>query len=119
MNMLSEEREQRILQILEQKKAVTVMELTKLLQTSESTIRRDLNALAEMGKLNKVHGGATAIETFRHTIEENVEEKASKNIQEKIQIAQYAAMQVNDDDFVFLSIKKSLRIYRIDMKGFL
>lgn len=102
MNMLSEEREQRILQLLEQKKAVTVMELTKLLQTSESTIRRDLNSLAEMGKLNKVHGGATAIETFRQTIEENVEEKALKNIQEKIQIAQYAATLVQNDDFVFL-----------------
>ena len=33
--------------------AVTVIELTKLLKTSESTIRRDLNALARIGKLNK------------------------------------------------------------------
>lgn len=100
--MLSEERFDIILQLLQQKKAVTVMELTKTLKTSESTIRRDLNTLAEMGKLNKVHGGATAIEQERHTIEENVEVKSLKNMEEKSKIAEYAAGLIGDDDFVFL-----------------
>ena len=58
--MLTEERYQRILQILSDRNAVTVSELSQQLNISESTIRRDLNALAEMGKLNKVFGGATA-----------------------------------------------------------
>ena len=53
--MLSEERFQVILQLLQEKKAVTVTELTRILDTSESTIRRDLNTLAGMGKINKVH----------------------------------------------------------------
>ena len=48
--MLSEERFAEILKILREKKAVTVAGLTTLLNTSESTIRRDLNALHEMGK---------------------------------------------------------------------
>lgn len=100
--MLSEERFEIILQLLQQKKAVTVIELTKILKTSESTIRRDLNTLAEMGKLNKVHGGATAIEQQRHTIEEDVETKSLKNMQEKSKIAEYAANLINEDDFVFL-----------------
>lgn len=55
--MLTQERYQAILQILNEKNAVTVSELTHLLDTSESTIRRDLTALDEMGKLNKVFGG--------------------------------------------------------------
>lgn len=100
--MLSEERFDIILQLLQQKKAVTVTELTKTLNTSESTIRRDLNTLAEMGKLNKVHGGATAIEQERHTVEENVKVKSLKNMEEKSKIAEYAAGLIGDDDFVFL-----------------
>lgn len=100
--MLSEERFVIILQLLQQKKAVTVTELTKILKISESTIRRDLNTLAEMGKLNKVHGGATAIEQERYAIEENVETKSLKNMEEKSRIAEYAANLVNENDFVFL-----------------
>ena len=38
--MLAEERFNRILNIVEEKKSVTVTELTELLDTSESTIRR-------------------------------------------------------------------------------
>ena len=67
--MLSEERHSAILELLENKKAVTVSELTQILSTSESTIRRDLNTLDHLGKLNKVHGGATAIDkTYDGTI---------------------------------------------------
>lgn len=54
--MLSEERFAEILKILQEKKAVTVAGLTTLLNTSESTIRRDLNALHEMGKLKIASG---------------------------------------------------------------
>ena len=59
--MLTQERYQTILQLLSERDAVTVAELSSLLDISESTIRRDLNNLAEMGKLKKVFGGATAI----------------------------------------------------------
>ena len=59
--MLTEERYAAILNLVEEKKAVSVLELTELLNNSESTVRRDLNALHQMGKLNKVHGGATSI----------------------------------------------------------
>lgn len=40
--MLAEERFAAILQLLQEKKTVTVNELTKTLHISESTIRRDL-----------------------------------------------------------------------------
>ena len=40
--MLAEERFREILKIVNEKKTVTVTELTELLDTSESTIRRDL-----------------------------------------------------------------------------
>ena len=43
--MLTQDRYRAILDLLEEKSSVTVSELTKLLDSSESTIRRDLSAL--------------------------------------------------------------------------
>ena len=57
-----------------------------------------------MGKIHKVHGGATVIEQSL-TKEETVIAKSTKNIEEKNLIASYAASIINDDDFVFLITK--------------
>ena len=57
--MLAEERFSLIMEQLNRKRTVTVQELCEALSTSESTIRRDLTELDRLGKLNKVHGGAT------------------------------------------------------------
>ena len=55
--MLAEERLSRIMKLLSQQRTATVQELCEALDASESTIRRDLNELDRMGKVNKVHGG--------------------------------------------------------------
>lgn len=52
--MLTEERYNKILEALKNKGTITVAEMTECTGASESTIRRDLIALDEMGKLNKV-----------------------------------------------------------------
>ena len=56
LKMLTEERFQKILGVLNEKKAVTVSEMVNLLNTSESTIRRDLNALSNL-KMSTVERG--------------------------------------------------------------
>ncbi len=100
--MLTPERHNRILQILNERKAVTVAELTKELETSESTIRRDLTSLHELNKLVKVHGGATAIDADFTSYEEDVATKSTRNVEEKEAIAKYAASLINKDDFVYI-----------------
>lgn len=100
--MLTQDRQAKILSILQEQGSVTVARLTEILSTSESTIRRDLAFLASEGKLNKVHGGATALNQEFVRFEDNVEEKLTKHTEEKIKIAQYAASQIQDDDFVFV-----------------
>lgn len=102
--MLTEERFASILKILNEKGSVTVNELTKFLNTSESTIRRDLNTLHETGKLKKVHGGATAIEFENEfsSFEEDITTKSQKNIDQKIAICRYAIKLINDNDFIFI-----------------
>lgn len=100
--MLAEERFAIILEVLEKRRAATVTELAEALNTSESTVRRDLIILAEQGKLNKVHGGATASDTAFEAGEPAMSAKELLNMQEKDRIARYAAAQVQPDDVVFL-----------------
>lgn len=100
--MLSEERYSRILGALQEKKAVSILQLVELVGVSESTIRRDLTYLDEIGKLRKVHGGATTMDKLVDTKEETVHMKAGQNKNEKESIAQYAANMITDDDFVFI-----------------
>ena len=102
MSMLTQQRHEAILRQLQENGAVSVTELTEQLNTSESTIRRDLLALDRMGKLHRVHGGATQTNRQFLLSEDDIEEKISKNIDEKRLIAQYAAEQVQPGDFVFL-----------------
>lgn len=59
--MLTEQRYQIILDLLKEKKSVTATELKEILDTSESTVRRDITALHKAGKLIKVFGGAVAL----------------------------------------------------------
>ena len=89
--MLTEERHKIILEELENNSVVYVNELVKMLDTSESTIRRDLNFLNEEGKLKKVHGGATLLEKEFNTKDDLVSIRETLNVNEKSMISKYEA----------------------------
>lgn len=100
--MLTEQRYEMILRLLEQKKSITVSEAKDLLHTSESTVRRDITALHNAGKLVKVFGGAVAAENTFSPQEPTVAQKIEVNKEEKMLIARYAASLIETDDFVYL-----------------
>lgn len=101
--MLTEQRHELILQLLEDKKSITVAEVRDLLRTSESTVRRDITALDKAGKLTKVFGGAVANNYATFTPQElSVDQKMEVNREEKQRIAKYAASLVEAGDFVYL-----------------
>src|SRR5262245_22479455 len=52
------ERRQSLLETLREQPGLRVPELAKALDVSEGTVRNDLNALEEEGRLRRVHGGA-------------------------------------------------------------
>jgi len=56
--MLIVERQQRVLAILRDRKVAELDELADQLEVSASTIRRDLDALASKGLVERTHGGA-------------------------------------------------------------
>ncbi len=100
--MLTEERHAKILETLNSKRSMGLSELCKLLNASESTVRRDLISLDESGLIVKVRGGAMAVDESFSPQEHNVEEKAHMFVEEKTAIARYAASLIEDGDFVFL-----------------
>lgn len=100
--MLTQERYQIILNQLNTHGAVTVTELAAMLDASESTIRRDLNALAKAGKVNKVFGGATSVKRMSGVDETRVTARETTMQEEKRRIARYAATLVEDGDFVYI-----------------
>lgn len=100
--MLAEQRQAIILETVNQKKSATLDELCGLIGVSESTVRRDLYELASQGKINKVHGGATAINDSFAFVEYDVTEKDKLFTEEKEAIARYAASLIEDEDFVFI-----------------
>ena len=102
--MLTEQRYQIILDLLKEKKSVTATELKEILDTSESTVRRDITALHKAGKLIKVFGGAVALEDGDtvSAYEPTVEQKSELYVEEKRKIAQYAAGLIEDEDFIYL-----------------
>ena len=106
--MLTTDRRTQILEILRQNGSVTVSGLAEKFETSESTIRRDLLALSQLGKINKVHGGATALgQEFLHN-EEDFNEKSLLNINEKEEIAEC--------DGIILAADKNVEMARFDGK---
>lgn len=100
--MLTEERYAHILEEVQREGSATVSDLMGKLGASESTIRRDLNAMDAKGLLTKVHGGAIAIASGISTKDEEVNNRKSLNRDEKITIARYAASLIKDTDFVYL-----------------
>lgn len=100
--MLTEHRQEVILNIINEKGSVTVSELREKFGISESTARRDLTELDRAGKLTKVFGGAIAAEGAVTTTELSVTQKLEVNIDEKMKIAKYAASLIEPDDFVFI-----------------
>ncbi len=92
-------RHQKILKLLAGKENVSVSELSSLLDVSEVTIRTDLNSLAKLGKVDRLHGGA-------HLVEERVRQEYSfqtrKNLNSQIKhkIGELASRYVNSSDSV-------------------
>lgn len=101
--MLTEERRNLIIEMVNERKAVTVTELVDALDSSSATIRRDLNALDEEKRIIKVFGGATAIKNPDITTTDDfVAKRVLMNSDEKALISKYAASLIQDNDFVYI-----------------
>lgn len=100
--MLAGQRQLLITEEVRRRGAVRVSELTRLLAVSDMTIRRDLEALAAAGVLEKVHGGATA-RALPSSDEPGFEAKSHRQIDEKEAIANKASTLIKPGQAIALT----------------
>lgn len=98
--MLTEERHKKIIEWLERDSLVKSQDLIQWLNSSESTVRRDLHELEELGLLERIHGGAKRPQHLEQEL--GMDEKSSKNVQQKKIIAKYAANLLSEGDVIYL-----------------
>ncbi|MFC0598584.1 DeoR/GlpR family DNA-binding transcription regulator [Streptomyces palmae] len=89
-NLLAEQRRALILDEVRRRGGVRVNELTRRLRVSDMTIRRDLDALARLGVVEKVHGGAVPV-AEASSYEPGFEVKSALELTAKEDIARAAA----------------------------
>ena len=99
--MLTNTRHDQILKLLAQRGSISLQELKDVLNTSESTIRRDLTQLHNEGRLVKVFGGAVACEKMDQT-DIQVLDREIQNREKKQMIAAYGAKLIQPRDFVYI-----------------
>lgn len=94
------ERLKRIVNYVESRESITVPEIVSEFSVSMTTARRDLDALAEQGKIQRVHGGAIALP--KAPPEPPVLHRTLEQAEEKQLIGRKAAELVHDGETVFL-----------------
>ena len=99
--MIPAERRARIVELLQERRAVRVSLLSDDLGVSEMTIRRDLERLEQEGLLSRMHGGAIL---KRRILEEPLyASNVRAHSEEKRRIAKAAAEMIRPGETVFLS----------------
>jgi DeoR family transcriptional regulator, aga operon transcriptional repressor len=116
--MLNEERQRAILELLRRDGRVVVVDLAEQYDTSQVTIRKDLDALHLKGLIHRTHGGA--LPARDGALEDpTLREKEKLHRKEKLQIAAAAVSMVSEGQVVILdsgttttAIARALRNFR-------
>ena len=98
--MSFKDRENKILEYLSQNREATIDELCAKLFVSAPTIRRDLKALSDSGKIIRTHGGAFLNNLPWESTPQELREK--EFVQEKDIIAKKCLDLINDGDTVMI-----------------
>ncbi len=94
------DRQLQILDVVVQRQRMTVAEIVQHFAVSEATARRDLEALAGQGKVQRVHGGAIAL--YQPPPELPILERENEQEDEKFRIGRKAAELVCERETILL-----------------
>jgi len=100
VSMLAEPRRRQLLDLIARRGFATLEELVKAIGVSESTVRRDLEALDLAGSIRRTHGGA--VFTGETKTIASLDERAATAHDEKVTIGRAAAELLDDGDTVLL-----------------
>ena len=98
--MLSNERQNEIMNYIRLHGSASVQKLTSLVFASEATIRRDLNQLEQMGLVRRVFGGATL--AIRADTQIPLFVREQEESEEKLEICRKASEFIKDGSVLFI-----------------
>ncbi|WP_119304082.1 DeoR/GlpR family DNA-binding transcription regulator [Dongia deserti] len=101
--MHERERHRIILSALQERAVVTVQDVMEYTGASEATIRRDMAALADEGRLRKVRGGAEAIHPASTLTARSFRQSQSVNLAQKRAIARAAVELCHEGEAVIIN----------------
>jgi len=99
--LIPAQRRERIQDYLSVHQIARTVDLCGLLETSEATIRRDLEWLEGKGILERTHGGA--ILNQRMILEQEYQQRVQHHPEEKRLIGELAASLIEEGDIVFIN----------------
>lgn len=99
--LIPAQRRERIQEFLATHKIARMDELYVMLDTSEATVRRDLEWLEREGVVERTHGGAILSQRLTSELEYML--RAQKHPEEKRLIGKMAASLIKDNDVVFIN----------------
>jgi DeoR family fructose operon transcriptional repressor len=99
--LIPAQRRERIQEYLAIHQIARSVDLCDMLETSEATVRRDLEWLEQKGVLERTHGGA--ILSQRMIFEQEYQQRAQHHPEEKNRIGEIAASLIEDGDIVFVN----------------
>lgn len=101
-DLMTQERQERIVILVNETGRLTVSELSERFNVSEATIRRDLATLAAQNLIRRTHGGAMRLRPIM-TTESPVIQRQSKFAKEKERIGAAAANLVKDNETLLIA----------------
>jgi DeoR family ulaG and ulaABCDEF operon transcriptional repressor len=101
--MHERERHRIILSAVQERAVVTVQDVMEYTGASEATIRRDIAALADEGRLRKVRGGAEAIHPAGTLTARSFRQNQAVNLAQKRAIARAAVELCHDGEAVIIN----------------
>lgn len=105
--MIKNERQDRILDIIQQRQYATVEELAEELYVSLPTVRRDLAELAAKNYIRRNHGGACRLEDYSQLTPFRFRSAFMEN--KKKAVCKAAAERIRDGDCIFIDNSSSAR----------
>jgi DeoR/GlpR family transcriptional regulator of sugar metabolism len=103
--VIERERHRMILKLLAARSILSVKELVEILDSSEASIRRDVNALAERGEIKRIRGGAESLHPRyeRHLVGSPFELSKQIAVPEKRAIARAASELIQANDSIIIT----------------
>ena len=113
--MFADERRQKILGLVRSNGAVSLRELSRVVGSSEVTVRRDLRLLESQGLLDRRHGGAVPAGGLSH--EPTYSEESGVAAREKAAIGALAAGLVQEGDAICVGAGTTTQAFARHLTG--